>query len=272
MTQLFTRHGTAQSANDNINGRPAYGYTDSCHRCGGAGGSPAWAHTGWTCFRCGGSGKEGYKVVPLYTQEKLDQLNALANKRADKRAEAAFVKDWEEALEINSRWDWAKATHPQVWAWLRANEERGGFAQSLYQQVLRWGNLSEKQAGAVERIIADKARREEIASNSKHVGQIKDKIEVFLTPKLIIGSMFRIPGTNIVNPHYTTLFEDAEGNVFKYKGATAYEQAGLYRGTISDHEVYEGVKQTRIQRPKVLQEAVEAVEVKYVWPNGNPND
>ena len=31
--------------------------SDQCNRCGGAGSSDTWIHTGRVCFRCGGSGK-----------------------------------------------------------------------------------------------------------------------------------------------------------------------------------------------------------------------
>ena len=34
-----------------------------CTRCGGAGGSSKWHHTGWTCFNCGGSGRGGDKRI-----------------------------------------------------------------------------------------------------------------------------------------------------------------------------------------------------------------
>jgi hypothetical protein len=31
--------------------------TNTCNRCGGAGGADKWQMTGWTCYQCGGTGK-----------------------------------------------------------------------------------------------------------------------------------------------------------------------------------------------------------------------
>lgn len=70
-----------------------------CWRCGGAGGSNAWAHTGWKCYKCGGEGTNGTRTVKLYTQEALDKLNVTAEKRRLKREEKRQAKLAAEAAE-----------------------------------------------------------------------------------------------------------------------------------------------------------------------------
>lgn len=37
--------------------RQTYKKSNTCNRCGGAGGADKWAHTGRVCYKCGGSGK-----------------------------------------------------------------------------------------------------------------------------------------------------------------------------------------------------------------------
>lgn len=37
--------------------RKTYQKSNTCNRCGGAGGADKWAHTGRVCYKCGGSGK-----------------------------------------------------------------------------------------------------------------------------------------------------------------------------------------------------------------------
>ena len=38
-------------------------YRRPCNRCGGEGGSRAWAYTGYTCFRCGGHSSMTFELV-----------------------------------------------------------------------------------------------------------------------------------------------------------------------------------------------------------------
>lgn len=67
-----------------------------CSRCGGLGSSEAWAHTGYTCYKCAGDGITGTKVVPLYSAEKLEKLNATRDKRRKKQQETLALKRAEE--------------------------------------------------------------------------------------------------------------------------------------------------------------------------------
>jgi hypothetical protein len=65
----------------------SYSYIATCHRCGGLGGSDAWAHTGWKCYECGGSGKLGEKTARVFSAEKLKALN-VAKENKDAKAQA----------------------------------------------------------------------------------------------------------------------------------------------------------------------------------------
>lgn len=58
----------------------------TCPRCGGAGGADCWAYTGYTCYKCGGSGRaDKPEICKFYTDEYRAKLNAMAEKRAEKR-------------------------------------------------------------------------------------------------------------------------------------------------------------------------------------------
>lgn len=61
----------------------------TCPRCGGAGGSNAWAETGWTCYECGGRGETFQKWVE-YTPEHEAKLEAQRKRRAAKK-----LAEWE---------------------------------------------------------------------------------------------------------------------------------------------------------------------------------
>lgn len=68
------------------NGTKYYSIPRACPRCGGAGGSEAWAYTGWTCYECGGTGDGGFEIVKEYTPEYAAKLEARRKKAAEKKA------------------------------------------------------------------------------------------------------------------------------------------------------------------------------------------
>ena len=64
---------------------------ETCNRCGGRRVFPTPFHG--TCFRCGGTGIEPTYVVKVYTQAKLDKLNAAKLKREKARAAKQEAKE-----------------------------------------------------------------------------------------------------------------------------------------------------------------------------------
>lgn len=98
----FLRDGRAVSEKDakkvsvNKDGVSGAFYEDiPCSRCGGLGGHEVWKHTGWTCYRCGAatrrianglfSDPSGPLKIKVYTEEKLQKLNAAKEKRRQKK-------------------------------------------------------------------------------------------------------------------------------------------------------------------------------------------
>lgn len=51
--ELWKRIDRKRSADD----RKVFQKSNTCNRCGGAGGADKWKHTGTVCYKCGGSGK-----------------------------------------------------------------------------------------------------------------------------------------------------------------------------------------------------------------------
>lgn len=91
METLYTRTGTEFNGTINANekGKPQGTSIEPCSRCGGAGGSQAWAFTGYTCYQCGGKNSMRFHVrtFPLYTQEQLTKMDSSLKIRQDKAAE-----------------------------------------------------------------------------------------------------------------------------------------------------------------------------------------
>lgn len=73
------------------NGSKRMGAMVACDRCGGNGGSQAWAYTGYTCYKCGGKGKVWSEWIErtAEAQAKLDAKRAARIAKANAEREAA---------------------------------------------------------------------------------------------------------------------------------------------------------------------------------------
>ena len=66
-----------------------YFYDWNCARCGGAGASDKWLHTGRTCYGCGGTGERVKpKIIKEYTPEYFAKLQDKRRARAEAKAQA----------------------------------------------------------------------------------------------------------------------------------------------------------------------------------------
>jgi multidrug efflux pump subunit AcrA (membrane-fusion protein) len=274
MVTLFTRAGVEQKPNGaNEKGAPVYRYERSCNRCGGLGGSDAWAHTGWKCYDCGGSGKAAtLGVEKLYDAEKLAKLNTTKAKADEKKAKVRAEKAAAEKARADRERDQVRADHKDLIDRLvriagdKITEE--GFFQSIHDQVMvQSRNLSERQIEAVtnslDKMEAEIARR----AAATHVGTVGESREFTLTLVKVAsyGSQYDLGGVK-----YYCTFKDENGCKVLYKG-TSPHSLGLVRkwddgyfyptgqvvrvkAKIADHthNKYTNEPETVIQRPKAL--------------------
>jgi len=136
------------------------------------------------------------------------------------------------------------------------------FLLSMIERLGYWGTLSQNQAEAAESCFATIVRLDAARATSQHIGAVGDKVTLTLTINRLV----------VLDGHYGTTFiyicEDQNKNTVVYKGTSspfAFTPDGQPRGkghsltvkaTVKDHTEYQGVKQTLIQRPKVLEEAL----------------
>lgn len=158
--------------------------------------------------------------------------------RAIERAEA--TKAWREANgALAARLDGYTGTN--------------AFLISMIERLGYWGTLSEKQTEAAESCFAVIDRNEAARLNSKHIGNIGDKVTLTITVDRIVVIEGHY-GTN-----YITIGRDEHGNVVTYKGCTNIGDKGdttTLKASVKDHTIYNEVKQTIIQRPKVVDTAI----------------
>ena len=138
----------------------------------------------------------------------------------------------------------------------------GSMAISFY----KYGKLTEKQCAAILKGIDAKIARKaewadkEAALNASHthLGEVGTKLTLTLT----IGHIVVLDG--VYGTSYIYIMEDADKNIVIYKGnsnVVGWTPEGTVRSkgdtltitaTVKDHGVRNGVKQTVIQRPKMI--------------------
>jgi hypothetical protein len=133
-----------------------------------------------------------------------------------------------------------------------------GFMGSMALAFDTFGKLTPKQCAAVLKGIDALAARKaewadkEAAQNAlrAHVGVVGEKVTLTLTVKHIVALESRF-GVNFIH-----ICEDDQNNIIIYKGnASGFPLKGetaTVIATVKEHGIRDGVKQTIIQRPKII--------------------
>lgn len=235
-----------------------------CNRCGGAGGSDRWAHTGWTCFECGGSGRGRPREVKLYTADRIAKLDATKAKNDARRAEQAAAKRAVEEAEAAARRDEFLASLPAAVRAIVVLDRaeclklHGETVADIARRGYAHASLSPAQIAVLERAADRAAARAERAAQdaaSVHIGQVGERRDFILS----VGKVLRFDSPGF--PRITTfinLCRDQDGNAVVYKGSNGWYvgEKILVKATVKEHGERNGVKQTVIARPKVI-EAIE---------------
>lgn len=140
----------------------------------------------------------------------------------------------------------------------RRTTYKDNFVGSLASAYDNYGKLTEKQVLAVRKCIeSNNARKAEWTSKKalldasrKHIGTLGEKITFAITCVHVVA-LDSVYGTTFIN-----ICEDAEKNIVIYKGnAIGFPSKGdtaTIQCTVKEHGVRDGVKQTIIQRPKLI--------------------
>jgi hypothetical protein len=251
---MFTRSGEAVQVAE---GATSFTRARKCGRCGGAGGSDKWAHTGWTCFDCGGEKFRGTETIKVYTAEKLAKLNATAEKAAAKRAAKAQAAAEKRAAEIAAREIAWKAENAALIAraapfMMTPEGQEPGFIARVMEKAIRECFITENQAAAVLKSIETIEEQARIRQASRHIGKIGQRIEAAVTvervasfPRPKFGAPWIEETFNIVT------MRTAEGAAIISKSASFWAEKGeefTVKGTVKEHGEYKGEAQTIIQR------------------------
>lgn len=269
MTKLYDRNGNEFVANWEVGTqrRPALRRKRPCLRCGGAGGSKAWEHTGWTCFRCGGKCNDpNDEIIKLYTPEenvKLDERAAQAAKRRQAKAD-------EKARIEQERRDAEKSALLTTYAtYIKRLEVELEFGEvEIIRSVLDWITVkvrepTERQIEVVEEIISRNEKERQRLEHADYVGEIGKRQEFSLTlvyARVEATDDWMVPytywsvlrdevGRTVVSsskPRSLGLSSDGEGG---YKPG---QQVRVKATVIKHYLNKKGEPCTKINRPKVV--------------------
>ena len=200
------------------------------------------AKTGWGIDR----------FLEVRAEHTRARRQAGAQKRRDARKaqiEAERAQRTAQRLEATQAW---RDANSALVARLEPYEGTNEFLRSSLANLAYWGNLTARQVEAVESCFAVIERLEAARANSQHLGAVGDKVTLTITVERIIV-LEGFYGTN-----YITIARDEQGNAITYKGRADLGGKGdtcTVKASVKEHTVYNGVKQTVIQRPKVLEVA-----------------
>lgn len=245
-------------------GKPYTQHQEKCSRCGGAGGSEKWAHTGWTCYQCGGSGKGSIVTDKLYTAEQLVKLNATKEKRDAKKAAAAAAKQAAVEAERNATRAAFVESNKEIFALAATLNDT--FFSDMVAQCIDRVRISPAQIDLINRRVAETAQKAAAA----YVGTIGERRNFTCT----LEKFFDWSSTNVYPQiyKYCHIMRDENGNCIKYIGSKVLggvkwegQYSDKYRvvdptvvlkfkATISAQEEYKGEKQTIVARPKIAEE------------------
>lgn len=206
---------------------------------------------GCDCVAKTGWGIEGFEKVRAAHTRARRQAGA-QSRRAARQAQVAAERAQRQADRLEATQAWRDANSAVV-ARLTAYEGTNSFVRDMALNLANWGNLSQRQLEAVESCFAVIDRTEAARANSQHVGNVGDKVTLTITVEriIVLESQF---GTTFI-----TLARDEQGNTIFYKGRVDIGSKGdtsTIKASIKDHTEYSGVKQTVIQRPKLIEAAL----------------
>jgi hypothetical protein len=223
-----------------------------CNRCGGAGGASQWNHTGWTCYDCGGEGHRGTHAVPVYTAEKLAQLNAAQAKRDAKRLAKHEAERVRKTAEFEAQVDSFLAKHGALIDEASEFASNNNFIADLIHKAYIWLGLTEKQDEALRNAIERERDSSKVVENSRWVGEVGDRL-------VLRGTVERMwSGESHYGSFYIITIRGDDGQCYVYKGGSHLASNGesvALKATVVAHDQYRDEKQTVINRPAVIGEA-----------------
>ena len=186
---------------------------------------------------------------------------------------------YQAAIARNIRNNAAKSRPAKIAAWFAedssrealiesAGNSKNDFARKMVDSFHEYGRLSEKQESALRNAIErDSARKVEFAAKRIEEGKNSDFVGV-VGERLILSFeiSFIKPLMTQFGESFLHICKDSKGNQIVYIGSKSLGSKGdsvNVKATIKKHDIREGVKQTVINRPTLVNQP----QAYYEGPN-----
>ena len=191
---------------------------------------------------------EGFKAIRLEHARQRREAGAKVRREARQKAWEAQREVWrQERLEASEAW---REEHAELIAKLEQHKGSNDFLGDMAYAIKQYGRLTERQQQSVERSLESIERQERQRKSSDFIGTPGQRIKgakVRVTRCIQIGQEPFYPYA----PRYLVALEDEQGNAltwFTGKGLNPFDVHEEAAYTVKDHSVYEGVRQTIVQR------------------------
>jgi hypothetical protein len=261
MEQLFTREGELYEQEPEFNeaGKAVYTRYTQCDRCCVVNGVRLWvrwiengkarSNTGFDCWTCNNTGIKSSSNHRLYTAKELEKVlktaetvkarkeRAYAERKArsdEKRARRLAVYCLENSEFLNSLKSLLSGDESNYWDRMYA-----GFMYHMDQPT-------DKVLNQVREEVAKRA----LNTQSQYIGNIGDAVIMRVTVERVITMFSHLYGNTYLN-----ICRDENNNVVVYKGKADIGIPGevnIIKATVKDHQLYNDVQQTVIERPKLV--------------------
>jgi hypothetical protein len=250
MTKFFFRHGgevaEAELANVRVGARGESGdlvVREDCGRCGGNGWIWCFGHVeGGICFGCRGA-RTFVRTKRVYTEDKLEKLNAAKEKRTFRKAEERRAREETAAKAFNA--EIAEAGRSALVYRIKA-ATGNGFLADLAAKLEKGWMLSDKAFDTADRVITENDERAKTNAASEHVGEVKERIDFEAEVVGVFGTEGHWGHTDIIK------LRDTGGNLFTWFASvhTGVERGArvAVRGTVKKHGEFKGTKETVLTR------------------------
>jgi hypothetical protein len=204
---------------------------------------------GCDCVEKTGQQVEDFRKVRLQHARERRAVKA-TERRASRQAMWEAERQLRQAERAESTAAW-KNEHTALVTALTNYAGTNTFLVSMQQQLNQWGSLTARQVESTENVFAVQRRQAETAANSQHVGTVGERVKsakVRVLRSLQVGwSTFGYKDT----PRVLVTLEDDAGNQLTW-WTTRHEEVSTEFATaaftVKDHTVYNGTKQTVVQR------------------------
>jgi len=204
---------------------------------------------GCECVRKTGSNVANFDNVRKEQARKVRQIRTQAQRAARQAAyEAAKRERQEQYAEEVAAW---KQAHAPLVNHIMSYDGTNSFMLSLQSALVANHRLTDRQVEAVEAMIAREEKQKVVAAASNHVGTVGQRVK---TARVRVLRSLKV-GTSFFGyremPRVLVTMEDDLGNQLTWwtdhyeNEFTEFADAAF---TVKDHTVYNGVKQTVVNR------------------------